>query len=432
MDGERRGEEEGLSRRAFAGLLATVPMALREPLPAGPAPDGWEDVRAHGARGNGAGDDTAAIESAIRAARGRAVFFPPGEYPVRRTLVLDQGPAKLLGSGGQGSTTIVKHHAGDAVVVAFDQVEFHRLAIDSARPPAFIGGRGIRVVRGNNFRFVDSSINNIDTGIEFAADAGSGAMIANCRIAPYTATPGGEGVSIRLAGPDTASRDRHVVNLSTGAGIVDVRGCQNFFLANCIVRNILADAATFGLHVVNCRYGSMGQPITFDGRGSSYIGCMLAGDLTLAPTLMASTVVGNMATQASYRFLDRSGVGNNLVLHGEHTAAKFLNKHLVPNVPGRTLVLAGVSADRGDASVVLRADQDAPTQRFATPLSADRTVSLATAGAYPGARFRVVRTGLGAHRLDVGGLRDLPPNRAGFVEVEFDGASWVLVGAGTL
>jgi hypothetical protein len=82
----------------------------------------------------------------------------------------------------------------------------------------------------------------------------------------------------------------------------------------------------------------------------------------------------------------------------------------------------------GDASTTLTHNTDERVQRYATTLTANRTVTLATADAVEGARFRVVRTGLGAFTLDVGGLQTIPASTAAFVDVEYDGSAWVLTG----
>lgn len=92
----------------------------------------------------------------------------------------------------------------------------------------------------------------------------------------------------------------------------------------------------------------------------------------------------------------------------------------------------GVSADRGDTSPTLTAGVNEVTQRFATTLTANRTVTLSGTGAVKGHRFRVVRTGLGAFTLDVGGLKTIPSATAAWVEVEHDGTAWRLTGYGTL
>jgi hypothetical protein len=91
-----------------------------------------------------------------------------------------------------------------------------------------------------------------------------------------------------------------------------------------------------------------------------------------------------------------------------------------------------VSADRGDTSQTLTAGTDAPTQRWATTLTANRTVTLSTTGAVNGDRFRIVRSGLGAFTLDVGGLKTMPSATAAWADVEFDGSAWRLTGYGTL
>lgn len=96
------------------------------------------------------------------------------------------------------------------------------------------------------------------------------------------------------------------------------------------------------------------------------------------------------------------------------------------------LKLQHMAADRGDANVTLVAGTDAQFQRFATTLTANRTVTLSSTGVFNGARFRVVRTGLGEFTLDVGGLKTIPSATAAFVEVMHDGTAWRLIGYGAL
>ena len=92
----------------------------------------------------------------------------------------------------------------------------------------------------------------------------------------------------------------------------------------------------------------------------------------------------------------------------------------------------GVSADRGDNSVILAVGTDATAQRFATNLTAARTITLSTTGARNGDKFRVVRSAVGAGTLDLGGLKTLPAATAAWAEVHFNGTAWVLTAYGTL
>lgn len=89
-----------------------------------------------------------------------------------------------------------------------------------------------------------------------------------------------------------------------------------------------------------------------------------------------------------------------------------------------------ISGDRGDTSVTLNAVADVEVQRFATELTQNRTVTLGSG--FAGARFRVVRTGLGAFTLDVGGLKTIPSATAAFVDVGHTGSGWILTGYGLL
>jgi hypothetical protein len=87
-------------------------------------------------------------------------------------------------------------------------------------------------------------------------------------------------------------------------------------------------------------------------------------------------------------------------------------------------------ADRGDTNVTLNAGTDAEIQRFATALTANRTITLGTG--FAGAKFRIVRTGLGAFTLAVGALKTLPAGTAAWADVGHDGTGWVLSAQGVL
>ncbi len=91
-----------------------------------------------------------------------------------------------------------------------------------------------------------------------------------------------------------------------------------------------------------------------------------------------------------------------------------------------------VSADRGDADQTLVVGTDAQTQRWATTLTANRTVTCSTTGAANGDHWHVVRTGLGTFTLDVCGLKTIPSVTAAFVDVSYNGSAWMLTGYGTL
>lgn len=98
----------------------------------------------------------------------------------------------------------------------------------------------------------------------------------------------------------------------------------------------------------------------------------------------------------------------------------------------KTTPRKSIGADVGDANATLTAGTSETVQRWATALTANRTITLNTSNAIKGDTFRVVRTGLGAFTLDVGGLKTIPSATAAFADVEYDGAAWVLTGYGAL
>lgn len=89
---------------------------------------------------------------------------------------------------------------------------------------------------------------------------------------------------------------------------------------------------------------------------------------------------------------------------------------------------AMISADRGDANATLVVGTDVWIQRFATNLTANRTVTLSSTNADDGDEWEIVRTGLGAFTLDVGGLKTIPNSTAARVVVRFYSGSWRLMG----
>jgi hypothetical protein len=91
-----------------------------------------------------------------------------------------------------------------------------------------------------------------------------------------------------------------------------------------------------------------------------------------------------------------------------------------------------ISADNGDAIKTLTVGVHAPSQRWATPLTVNRAITLDATGARKGDSWHIVRTAAstGAFNLDVGGLKNLAVGQ--WADVEYDGAAWFLSRFGAL
>lgn len=93
---------------------------------------------------------------------------------------------------------------------------------------------------------------------------------------------------------------------------------------------------------------------------------------------------------------------------------------------------AGISDDNGNASVSLETGKSAPTQVWATDLTASRTVTFGTNGALRGDAFRLIRKDSGAGTLTA----LLTPSRLvrtnEWLDAVYNGTNWTVAAAGTL
>lgn len=95
-----------LSRRQFVSTALVAGMA-------GEGVTSEQSVVAHGARGDGTTDDTAAIQQAVNAGQG-CVHFPKGRYRLTKPVIIDLdrcGPTSLI---GDGSATVLMEGEGPA------------------------------------------------------------------------------------------------------------------------------------------------------------------------------------------------------------------------------------------------------------------------------------------------------------------------------
>lgn len=107
------------------------------------------------------------------------------------------------------------------------------------------------------------------------------------------------------------------------------------------------------------------------------------------------------------------------------------------NIPGMIGGGRALTADDEDVTLAVTtsaatSDIDRTVLVYTTALTAERTVTLTTAGAYAGMVWRVVRAvaSTGAFDLNVGALRTLSPGE--WADVIFDGTNWVLAAFGGL
>lgn len=225
---------------------------------------------------------------------------------------------------------------------------------------------------------------------------------------------GGAGNGIAVV-EQTGADISHNMVLNCGIGISLAATCTDCV----VVGNYVSGNSTRGIDVrgVGCRVAanrgqdsgdyytvSFGTFTTLEGWGQEAAG---AGSL---PTL-ANWPKGALVEQTD---------------SGKYYRRGLTDWVRVPSMPR-------VSADNGDTDQTLSVRSDDPIQLWATTLTQNRTVTLSTSESpAEGDWFRIVRTGLGAFTLNVGGLKTIPSATAAFVEVTFDGSAWILTGYGVL
>lgn len=113
------------------------------------------------------------------------------------------------------------------------------------------------------------------------------------------------------------------------------------------------------------------------------------------------------------------------------TAWVLVEYGILPSAEVRAL-----SADNGDASATLAVATFERTQRWATTLTADRTATLSTTGAYTGARFRIVRaeasSGPFALYVSAASVTIAILLRGQWADFEYSGTAWIVVARGDL
>lgn len=143
--------------------LAPPPAVLRSRAPL--------NVKDYGARGDGVGDDAAAIQAAITAATGvggGAVFFPQGVYRVGTRIALAP-KVNLLGSGREFTTIRASAGVSTSVLIglsgdAITDVRIRDLRLDGDYSSSALSLAGIQITNGARIVVQDVAVTNVAKG----------------------------------------------------------------------------------------------------------------------------------------------------------------------------------------------------------------------------------------------------------------------------
>jgi hypothetical protein len=297
--------------------------------------------------------------------------------------------------GGSGSAIVAESTGGQLVVSngEFQTSASDVISIDSTATVILSGGTRLVSTSANSaariFDFAAAGVIEVagDVVLDMVGMTGTATSLYVALFRAANATMRGSGTMTVLRSPSAAIGDGFNGN-SAGRGIVQLSSV------------VFDTAPAFFIFGSSLQSGFVFGPYTGTGTPSGVVKANIGSTFLRADGGRSTTFVAKT-----------SGTGNT---------------------GWANLWTGEVSADRGNTDQTLTVGVDEPIQRWASALGSNRTVTLSTTGAINGDRFRIVRTGLGAFTLDVGGLKTIPSATAAFVDVSYNGSAWVLTGYGLL
>ena len=449
------------------------------------------NVKDFGAVGDGVTDDTAAIQAAITA--GGDVVFPAGLFKVTARITLPSGrDTRIRGSGG--GTTITRATAGDIFYRSSrgDLTELDGLTFSGSAKAFYYDAQDLpgapdsgpfgdqrHEYRIRNCRFLQDAT---DYAIYlYGSREGS---IDNCYFQTNKGIYAKWAVNTHVYGNHFKDCVRAIHYDAGSEGLILVGGTA----LGCTIGLEVAGPVA-GVQVSSIMWDYLDVPISLAGVTDAVITGSYISTRTSNPAIMVAAaganrsqnvkIVGNaglhtngddtgdgnvaVRVEATDHFEIASNTISNWKVNGieyhDTTYGTIHDNVLRPRATfGANAIAVGtdsatvrigwndvdkptpralVSADRGDTSQTLTVQLDAPTQRWATTLTANRTVTLSTSGAITGDALRVVRTGLGAFTLTVQTptpttIYVLPSSTKSWGDFVFDGSTWVIAAYGTI
>lgn len=383
-----------------------------------------------------------AIQAAINYAvanKGGVIWIPAGTYNLGTTGLTLPGSVVLWGAGGNDpggkGSTLAYSGTGDAVSITGNYNNVRGIAVTSASNchSAFSIFNGTKnVIRDCGFSLSYTGAGASTAGIFIGGSGTLGSywnLVDNCNgVATTPLVMSGTGTKGSV-NANTISNCLLRSNVASGGLVVFMNGAGTAGVGNNLFLN--SDFSYYGT----------GASISVDMQGlcgsNTFVQCYIDDSTTNTGYFLSGTGVTNTMIFGGYV----GSAAGLQVVDSSHSASNFFAYQGMPlTYTGQVVaqsIASSQSPNRGDVSVTLTVGTDAETQFFASALTANRTVTLATAFATVGSRFRIVRTGLGSFTLTVQTassvtLKILPSATAAWADFEYGVSGWALTAYGTL
>ena len=403
-----------------------------------PVDYGYEpgDVRRYGAVGDGATDDTVAIQNALEANAGSRIYLRSLVLKTINEITIDSSiaPVRVIGEGGK----IRKFHTGNGISVTngADEVGFKDVLIEGAVESNVTYAQGAGVAFSGTTRncyMSKGGTNDIDIGLQFGSQAGGRFKGTDLLLEPYTKTSGSEGRLIYLTAADTSATQRAFVDCF-GQGVIETNGMNDASFLGCKFRRIVTHDDDSVLFFLACTIANSGQTVTLKSGATAIIGCRFAGDVVI-DTMFSGSFIGNIQTAGTFTN-NISASGNALVHHHPlSTNYDLLNQHkmMIGSTTG-SLIKTTRRVSPGNADSTFSPVDGRSHISYGSPITADRTVVLTTTDAELNIGGRVTRkasaTGAFVVNVGTGLLIALAVNQ--WCDFEYNGSAYEITGFGSL
>jgi hypothetical protein len=250
------------------------------------------DVRRFGATGDGVTDDTAAFTAGIAACPVLFVPDPPVGYRITSMLTLTNG--RMIRGQGKWTTRIFKDFNGDLLTME-NETGLQDLWLDGEGGTRT--GRGILIPAGDGKQVVRSC--RIDDFASYCIDfldedSGSQSLWDDLQLGQTVGTSVGQ-EAVRGQGTLTASaRPRHFININTqGLRFMDIGPCNNLFIVNCRIGDVLWSDDSRGVMAYGTRFGGTVNPMVIRGANHAVTGNDFGQSIEIASGVQSLTLMGN-------------------------------------------------------------------------------------------------------------------------------------------
>ena len=266
-----------------------------------------------GAVGDGATDDTAALQAAINSfsGTGGTVYLPKGTYKTTSALTIPSY-VQIIGAGRRVST-IKKYFDGSIVSSCGGYVLLQDLTLDG-NSSSYTGKGVVFTAASPSTTFINMDIENVTEQCILFSQPDVGATFRAIGCTFYTTATPGVIAAVVVGTIDTQATSRHFTDCeSGGCTLFDFGGCNDLYVSGGYTNGLMFSSSNASkVMISNVRVGATAGTVTI--RGSAH---NLSNMVFAVPVILASgTTSISINCQVPNNNVTDSGTANSVRLQG--------------------------------------------------------------------------------------------------------------------